>query len=207
VLERAYQYALTHQDELFTAVKDHLTLTLVVLLAAVALSIPLGIAAARSRWANGILQAAYSLRVIPSLAVLFLVVPYLGLTFQSAALALLLLAVPPVLINTCSAIQGVDPFLLEAANGLGITPLQRLVRIELPLAFPVILAGIRTAAVEVIASATLAAFIGAGGLGIFVTRGLAMYDPGILLVGAIPVVLLTLAFEAALGGFERLIHG
>ena len=143
------------------------------------------------------------LRVVPSLAILFLVIPYLGLSTTSAAVALTALALPPVLVNTDAAFRGVDRAVVEAANGMGMTPWQRLRRVEFPLALPLILAGIRTASVEVISSATLAAFVGSGGLGIYITRGFALYDLSILLVGAVPVALLTFIAEGMLGLLQR----
>jgi osmoprotectant transport system permease protein len=116
---------------------------------------------------------------------------------------LIFLALPPVVINTDAAFRSLDPAILEAAQGMGMDAQQSLVRVQFPLALPVILTGIRTAAVEVIASATLAAFVGSGGLGIYVTRGFALYDYAILMVGAIPVALLSLVAE---GVFIQLQH-
>src|SRR5690606_16684119 len=112
-----------------------------------------------------------ALRVVPSLAILFLAIPYFGLSFTSASIALTILALPPVLINTDAAYRNISPAIKEAAFGMGMTPWQVLRHIETPLALPVIIAGIRIATTEVIASATLAAFIGIGGLGLFVVRG------------------------------------
>ena len=136
----------------------------------------------------------------------FLVVPYLGLNATSAAVALTVLAMPPILINTDAAFRNLDPAILEAARGMGMTQRQVLFRVEIPIALPVILTGIRTAAVEVIASATLAAFVGSGGLGIYIARGFAMYDYSILMVGAIPVALLTLMAENALNFLQRVVQ-
>jgi osmoprotectant transport system permease protein len=168
------------------------------------LGLPLGIWTAHSRQASRVVMSTVNgLRVLPSLAVLFLVVPYLGLSTASAAVALIFLALPPVVINTDAAFRSLDPAILEAAQGMGMDAQQSLVRVQFPLALPVILTGIRTAAVEVIASATLAAFVGSGGLGIYVTRGFALYDYAILMVGAIPVALLSLVAE---GVFIQLQH-
>jgi osmoprotectant transport system permease protein len=141
--------------------------------------------------------------VIPSLAVLFLAIPYFGLSFTAAAVALTLLALPPVLINTDAAYRTIDQAIREAARGMGMTANQILWRVETPLALPIMITGVRTAATEVIASATLAAFIGSGGLGLYVVRGFALFDSAILLVGAIPVALLTLGAEILLSGLQR----
>ncbi len=197
--ERAWAYFLGHSVEFYQALSDHLILVGIALGFAILVGIPLGIGTARSREVSRVvMNGVNGLRVLPSLAVLFLVVPYLGLSKASASVALIFLALPPVVINTDAAMRSLDPAVLEAARGMGMSAAQSLLRIEFPLALPVILTGIRTAAVEVIASATLAAFVGSGGLGIYVTRGFALYDYAILMVGAIPVALLTLVVE---GGF------
>ncbi|MFV9505526.1 MAG: ABC transporter permease, partial [Oscillochloridaceae bacterium umkhey_bin13] len=142
-------------------------------------------------------------RLIPSLAILFLVQPYLGTGFAPALVALTVLAIPPILINVYAGMLGVERPSREAAEAMGMTARQQLLRIELPLALPAIIAGTRIAAVEVISSATLAAFIGAGGLGIFITRGFALFEPRIMLVGAIPIAVLALASDLMLGLAER----
>ncbi len=147
--------------------------------------------------------AVAAVRVIPSLAVILLLLPVFGLGWRPALIALTLLAGPPLVINTDIGLRGVDPATLEAATGLGMTGAQRFWRVKAPLALPVIVTGVRSAAVEVIGSATLAAFIGAGGLGTFITSGMTLLDERLLLVGAIPVTLLTLFAESALGGLER----
>ncbi|MCG3142157.1 MAG: Carnitine transport permease protein OpuCB [Anaerolineae bacterium] len=205
ILLDAFQYALAHTDEWLGALEQHLLLVAVALTIGIGVCVPLGALTARSRAASlSAINAANGLRVIPSLAILFLALPYFGLSFTAAALALTLLALPPILINTDAAFRGIAPAIQEAARGMGMNSRQMLWRVEFPLALPVILAGIRIATVEVIASATLAAFIGAGGLGIYITRGFALYDNSILLVGAISVALLALSAEIILGALERL---
>lgn len=205
ILLDAFQYALAHADEWLGALEQHLLLVAVALTIGIGVCVPLGALTARSRAASlSAINAANGLRVIPSLAILFLALPYFGLSFTAAALALTLLALPPILINTDAAFRGIAPAIQEAARGMGMNSRQMLWRVEFPLALPVILAGIRIATVEVIASATLAAFIGAGGLGIYITRGFALYDNSILLVGAISVALLALSAEIILGALERL---
>ncbi len=141
--------------------------------------------------------------MIPSIAILFLAIPYFGLKIESALIALTLLVMPPILINTDVAFRTIDPMIREAAYGMGMDARQVLQQIEIPLALPVVLAGIKTATVEVIASATLAAFIGAGGLGSFIVLGFALYDNAVLLVGAVPVALLALVAEVSLGLLQR----
>ena len=204
-ISQAWVYLLSRQDEFLKALGDHLILVAIALGTALIVSIPLGIWTARSRAVSSVVMNTINgLRVLPSLAVLFLVVPYLALTAASASVALILLALPPVLINTDAAFRSLDKAVIEAARGMGMSRGQILLRIEFPLALPVILAGVRTAAVEVIASATLAAFVGSGGLGIYITRGFALFDYSILMVGAVPVAILTLAAEGGLGILQRL---
>lgn len=204
ILADALAYASTHVDELLGALGDHLLLVAVALGISLAICLPLGIWTSRSRLASlTFINLVNGLRVVPSLAVLFLAIPFLGLSFASAALALVLLALPPLLINIDTGFRTISPAVREAARGMGMTPWQSLLRVETPLALPVILAGVRTATTEVIASATLAAFIGAGGLGLYVVRGFALYDIPILLVGAIPVALLTLTAELSLSRAQR----
>lgn len=205
-LTQAYAYWLANQGRFWAELSRHLTLSAWALAISVAVCVPLGVLAARrAAAAQPIIGAVGALRIIPSLAILFLALPYLGTGFWPALVALTLLALPPVLINTYAGMRGVDRAVLEAARGMGMAPSQVLWRVELPLALPAVLAGVRTAAVEVIASATLAAFIGGGGLGTFITRGFALFRPDIMLVGALPVALLALAAEGLLGGARRLL--
>lgn len=204
VVTRAYEYAGDHRDELIAAVQRHLLLVGIALGIGIAVCVPLGVVTSRSRVASvTIINGFNALRVIPSLAILFLALPYFGLSLKSAVLALTILALPPILINTDAAFRTIDPAIREAAYGMGMARMEVLRRVEFPLAMPVIIAGIRTAAVEVIASATLAAFIGGGGLGLYITRGFALLDTSILLVGAVPVALLALIAEIGMSGLQR----
>jgi osmoprotectant transport system permease protein len=204
VVSRASTYASDHRDELIAAVQRHLLLVGIALGIGIVLCVPLGVVTSRSRVASiTVINGFNALRVIPSLAILFLALPYFGLSLKSAVLALTILALPPILINTDAAFRNIDPAIREAAYGMGMAWREVLGRVEFPLAAPVIVAGIRTAAVEVIASATLAAFIGGGGLGIYITRGFALYDNAILLVGAVPVALLALIAEIGMSGLQR----
>ena len=204
---QAYRYAIDNIDDLLTATQGHLLLVLVPMLIGLGLGLPLGLLSARSHFASiALINTFNALRVIPSLVILFLAIPYFGLSFQSASIALTLLVMPPILISTDVAFRSIDPMIREAAYGMGMNNRQVLQQVEVPLALPVILTGIKTATVEVIASATLAAFIGAGGLGIFIVRGFALYDNSILLVGAMPVALLALLAELSLSALWRIIQ-
>ncbi len=207
VFSQAYEYTIMHFQDLLNALQQHLMLVAVPLLVGLVLGLPLGLWSARSRSASLVLINGFNaLRVIPSLAILFLSIPYFGLSFQSAAIALTLLVMPPILISTDVAFRTIDPMIREAAYGMGMSASQVLRLVEVPLALPVIIAGIKTATVEVIASATLAAFIGAGGLGTFIVLGFSLYDSAILLVGAIPVALLALIAEITLSTVQRAVQ-
>lgn len=190
--------------ELFPYVATHLELTAVALAVALALALPLGILTANlGAWRGVVLGVAGVGRTIPSLAVLTFVVPFLGVGFTPAIVALTLLAIPPILINTDLGLRGVAPAALDAARGMGMSQQQVFARVAWPLSLPTILAGIRTAAIEVVASATLATFIGAGGLGDVITEGLQGGRGDLLLVGAAAAAILALAIEAALALTER----
>jgi osmoprotectant transport system permease protein len=200
----AYQYFLENQARFWQSMSQHLVLSLSALAISVLVGVPLGIwISRRANAAQTVINVFGALRLVPSLAILFLALPYLGTGFRPALFALIILAFPPVIINTYAGIRNVDRAVVEAAYGMGMEPGQVLRQVELPIALPAVIAGIRTAAVEVIASATLAAFIGGGGLGDFITRGFALYEPRIMLVGAVPVALLALASEGLLGGVQR----
>ena len=204
---RALQYGVAHDDQFRAALGRHLQLVAVALAIGIATCVPLGILTSRSRAAAiTVINGVNTVRVIPSLAILFLALPYFGLTLTSALIALTILALPPILVNTDAAFRRIDPAILEAARGMGMSAAQALRRVEFPLALPVVLAGIRTAMVEVIASATLAAFIGGGGLGIYITLGFAQFDTAILLVGAVPVAVLALLAELGMGALERAVR-
>lgn len=207
VFQEAYLYGVEHAADVGAALQQHLRLVVVPLLIGIVVGLPLGLWSARSRQASLLLINGFNaLRVIPSLAILFLAIPYFGLSFQSAAIALTLLVMPPILISTDVAFRSIDPMIREAAFGMGMSARQVLRKIEIPLALPLILAGFKTATVEVIASATLAAFIGAGGLGTFIVRGFSLYDNAILLVGAVPVAVMALVAEVSLSTLQRLLQ-
>jgi osmoprotectant transport system permease protein len=204
LLGAAITFAQGRPEVVTAALLRHLALCGAALGLAVGLGLPLGLLAARGvALAEGLVAAVSALRVVPSLAILFIAVPVLGIGFAPALLALSLLAAPPVLLATVAGFRGVDADLKRVARGMGMSPLQQLRRVETPLAAPVVASGLRTASVEVIASATLAAFIGAGGLGDFITLGFQLNRPAIMLVGAVPVALLALGSEVAFGLLDR----
>ncbi|HTX59736.1 MAG TPA: ABC transporter permease [Verrucomicrobiae bacterium] len=192
---------------LSTAALGHLGLAGAALLAAAALGVPLGAAAATlPALRPAVLATAGIGRTLPSVAVLMLLLPLLGVGASPAIVALTLLAIPPLVINVDLAIRGVPPAVLDAADGMGMTRAQRFVRVVVPLAFPLAFAGLRVAATETIASATLATFVGAGGLGDLIVRGLQTNDTAALYAGAGSVAALALGADLALGGIGRLLE-
>ena len=142
-------------------------------------------------------------RAVPSLAILALVFPLFGFGFNTALVALTALAIPPILINASTALRQVSPQVIDAARGMGFSNSQILGRIKLPIAAPVIFAGIRTSAVQVVASATLATFVGGGGLGDLIVEGYSRGDNYIMLAGAFSVAVLAIITELGFGGIER----
>src|SRR5438128_2277691 len=186
-LTQALAYALDPRHDFLGALGTHLRLSGVALALAVLVGVPLGIFVSRyGSAARVIVNAVGVVRVVPSVAVLFLLLPSQGVGFRPSAIALTLLAIPPLLINTDAGMRGVDPAITEAGVGMGMSYWRLLRSVQLPLAMPVIIAGLRTATIEVIASATLASLIGGGGLGDFIAAGLALSRNDILLAGAIP---------------------
>jgi osmoprotectant transport system permease protein len=204
-LQLASRYVFAHPARFNDALFQHVLLTASALCLAFLLAFPLGILVAhqrdRLRW---IIPLFSGLRVIPSLAILALMIPLLGTGFLPALVALVILAMPSILINTTSGLTQVSADVQEAARGMGMTSLEIFNRVTLPLASPSIITGLRTATVEVVASATLAALIGGGGMGIFIINGLSMYNFGLLLVGALPVVIMALLAEMGFGMLERM---
>jgi osmoprotectant transport system permease protein len=193
--------------DLTASAAQHLILAGSALALAVILGLPLGVLATQgSRVRAVVLSVAGVGRTLPSIAVLMLLLPLLGVGAVPAIVALALLAIPPIVINVDLAIRGVPAAALDAADGMGMTAAQRFTRVIVPLALPVSFAGVRTAATETIASATLATFVGAGGLGDEIVRGLQTNDATILFAGAITVALLALLTELVLSGAGRLLE-
>jgi len=198
---------LARRDELLLLTRQHLVLAAAATLGAVAIGLPLGILMTRrERLAAPLLGFASVVQTIPSLALFAFLIPLPligGIGARSALVALVLYALLPILRNTYTGLRQVDAAVIEAATGLGMTDAERLRLVELPLALPVILAGVRTAAVLSVGTATIAAAIGAGGLGSYIFRGLATVDVRLTLAGAIPAAVLALLADALLGAVER----
>jgi len=193
--------------EILTLALEHLLIVAIATTAAFAIALPAGIAAARnptlSRWLLGFANIA---QTIPSLALLgfLLVVPVIGgIGKRPAITALILYALLPILRNTVTGIHNIDPAVRQSAVAMGMTPSQLLRLVELPLAAPTILAGLRIATVATIGTATIAASIGGGGLGVLIFRGLASVNPSDILAGAIPAALLAILADGGLAWLEK----
>ncbi|MFW0766660.1 ABC transporter permease [Trabulsiella odontotermitis] len=205
MITQAWLWVVENQPLFWQAVWQHLIMCGFSLGIALIIAVPLGILIANTpRLALIVTSGTGTLRTIPSLAILAATMPFLGIGLLPSVVALVVLAIPPILLNTCTSIQSIDPDTLSAANGMGLTPRQVTGKIVLPLAAPGILAGCRTAAVQVVGGAALASFIGGGGLGDFVTTGIAIMDMSRLLVGAVPIILLAMGIEALFSLVERL---
>lgn len=201
------EYFVRHHSEILELTVEHLWLVGISMLLAVAAGVPLGILLSRRPGLNKlILGSANIIETIPSLALFgfLLPAPWFGARADRLAItALALYALLPIIRNTYAGITGVDPAVREAARGMGMTDRQLLFQVELPLASGIILAGVRVATVLTVGIATIAAAIGAGGLGEFIFRGLAMVDNRVILAGAIPAAIMALIADVLLGWLER----
>jgi osmoprotectant transport system permease protein len=202
-----WQFFLGHRAEILEATLAHLTLVFIAMAIAIMVAVPLGMfIVQRPALRNIALGFASVFQTIPSLALFgFLIpIPFIGgIGRRTAIVALVLYALLPILRNTYVGLAGIDAAVLQAAEAMGMTDSQILWRVRLPLALPVILAGIRTATVITIGVATIAAAIGAGGLGTFIFRGVAMVSDAVILAGAIPAAILAILADLLLARLER----
>ena len=200
-------YFWERRAEIAALTGQHVVLVLVSTALAVAIGLPLGIALTRRpKLAKPVLAAASVIQTVPSLALFGFLIPLPllgGIGARTAVTALVVYALLPILRNTYAGITSVDPATVEAATGLGMTRGERLRLVELPLALPVVLAGVRIAGVVSVGLAAIAAAIGAGGLGVLIYRGIATVDNRLILAGALPAALLALVVDGALGWLER----
>jgi osmoprotectant transport system permease protein len=188
---------------------EHISIVTVAVGLAIVLGVPIGIAITQNKaLADRVLYIASIMMTIPSIALFGVLIPLLapfgyGIGYVPAVIALIIYSELPIIRNTYTAIMNVDPALREAAVGMGMTPLQRLREVELPIAMPVIISGVRNAVVLGIAIATIATYIGAGGLGVFIARGISQTDIRQLITGALTVSLLAILADYSLLAFQR----
>lgn len=191
-------------EDLISATLTHIELVLISMALAICVAIPLGILITRVRsLTTPVISGAGMLQTIPSLAMLGFMIPLFGIGLKTAIAALFLYSLLPIIRNTYTGIKDVDPAITEAARGMGMTNWQILFKVELPMSVSVIMAGIRTAAVINVGTATLAAFIGAGGLGDFIFLGITRGIDALILLGAIPAAILAIILEFLLARLER----
>lgn len=184
----------------------HVKLSLTALALATVVGLALGIVCAKiGRGAAFVVVTISNLgRTVPTFALIALILALTSLGFWPAVLGLFLLGVPPILLNTFTGVNAVDPGAVEASRGMGLRPLQVLGRVELPMAMPLIFAGMRTSSVQIIATAALAGLVGADGLGVIVSSGLSNNQDDVILAGAIPITVLAALSELVFGGAERI---
>jgi osmoprotectant transport system permease protein len=199
-------FAFVQENGILRLTLEHLNITGIAMGLAILIGVSLGILLSRFRWlATPILGIASVIQTIPSLAILGFMIPILGIGIRPAIAALFLYALLPIIRNTYTSVVGIAPALIESATGMGMTRRQILVSVRLPLALPIIMAGIRTSTVICVGIATLCAFIGAGGLGTLIFRGISMVNNEVILAGAIPAALLALVLDFLLGRLEALL--
>lgn len=192
------------EDMLWKALLEHIQLSFIALLIAVVIAIPLAILLTNhKRVANWVIQVTAIFQTIPSLALLGLMIPLVGIGRVPAVIALVIYALLPILRNAYTGLTDIDPSLIEAADAMGMDRFRKLIKVELPLAMPVIMAGIRNAMVLIIGTATIAALIGAGGLGSLILLGIDRGNNYLILFGAIPAALLAVGFDFVLSYFEK----
>lgn len=191
-------------QELFKKALEHLEISVIALLIAIIVAVPIGIMLSRmKRTSNVVLTIAGVLQTIPTLAVLAIMIPIFGVGKMAAIIALFIYVLLPILNNAVLGVQQIDSNLKDAAKSMGMTRLQMMKDIELPLALPLILSGVRLSAVYVISWATLASYVGAGGLGDFVFNGLNLYNANMIIAAAIAVTILALIVDFVLSRIEK----
>lgn len=203
-MQEVIDYFSTHGTEYLQLLAEHIGVSALALLVAVVIAVPVGILCSRSALAEKIsIGAASVLRIIPSLAILIFLVPVLGTGVFPAVVALTVLAIPPILINTAVAFRTIPADILEAAAGMGMSTARTFFTVKAPLAFPAAFTGFRTAAIEVIASTTLAAYIGGGGLGEIIVTGMGLMRTDLLWIGGLSVAVLSIVVSQILAHVDK----
>lgn len=207
LLISAWNYFLSKQDLMFTVLKEHVNLVLWATFFTITIGVPVGIVIAKfEKLRNIVLSSVSVLYTIPILAFFGFLIPIMGIGSKPALIALVIYGLLPVIRNSCVGITQVHPMLKESARGMGANNLQLLFRVEIPLAFPVIFAGIRTALVMNFSLATYAVFIGAGGMGRIIMQGIRTFNTGMLLAGILMVVITTVFLERMVGLIDNRIQ-
>ena len=201
-----FNYILDPGNDFLGHTIDYLKICGFSILVAIIIGVILGALVSRNAFLAFLaINASGLLRAIPIIAVLILFVPFFGIGFEPAVIALIVIGIPPILLNTYTGIRGIDPATIEAAKGMGMTTVQIATRIQAPLVTPLVAAGIRTSAVQIIATATLAAFIGAGGYGDYIVDGFNVFNNTELIVGAVSVAILAMLVEVFMSWLQRVL--
>lgn len=201
-----FQFLQERYPDILVATREHLTIAAISILLSTLVAVPIGMYLAKNKkkWLhNAVFSIANLFQTIPSLALLAILIPLLGIGIKPAIFALFLYALLPILRNTHAGFQSVDPAIIEAAKGMGYSASQRLFSIQLPLAFPYIMSGLRMTTVYIISWTTLAALIGAGGLGQLIVSGIGVNKRELVLAGALAAILLTILTDQILGLVEK----
>lgn len=206
MLNEMLLYYKENTGQYWDAVMTHISISVMVVLAAIIIGIPLGLMCAKQPKISRIISGTVNImRIIPSLAMMILMIPLIGIGKVPAVIALMIIAIPPIMINTAAGFLSIEPNLYETAAGMGMSRKQIFWKVEAPLALPLIITGIRTSIVETIASTTIATYIGAGGLGNLVFTGLGMNRTNILLIGGLSIAFLSIAVDILLAGAQSAI--
>jgi len=204
LLQQTWQYITDPAHTFADHSYGYIQLCIVAIIIATIIGIVIGIAVVRSPiMAFVAVNLSGFMRAIPVIAFLAAALPYLGVGFTPSLIALSILGIPPVLLNTYTGIRGIDPAIIDAARGIGMNGLQIITRIQAPLVMPIIAAGVRTSAVQIVATATLAAIIGAGGYGEYIVNGLYQFNTAEVLAGAIPVSILAMIVEVLMSSLQH----
>jgi glycine betaine/choline ABC-type transport system substrate-binding protein/ABC-type proline/glycine betaine transport system permease subunit len=201
-----FEFIVSRQDQIIPLILEHIQLTILAVLLAIAVGVPLGILITRAKkLANPVIGAANVIQAVPSLALLGFLIPLLGIGSSPAIIMVFLYSLLPIIKNTYTGLTNINPDMLEAARGMGMTKAQTLRMVQLPLAFPIIMTGIRISAVTAVGLMTIAAFVGAGGLGYMVFSGVQTVNNYMILAGAIPACILALLMDFAIGKIEGIV--
>lgn len=194
-------------ERLVQCIADHIKVSMIAFVLCVLIGIPLGFICARSKKLSRILLTFTNfMKVIPALAIMIVLLPYLGIGLKIALIALVILGLPPIMVNTCLGIRNIDSKYIEAASGMGMDDKEVLWKIQVPLALPMILTGLRTTGVQIIACATLAYYVGGGGLGLVITLGLRRHMIPLLITGSLLVAFLTAVLDFAFSVLQRRVN-
>lgn len=202
--QKVLEYFQKDMGTYLQAIGEHMTISLLSLLAAAVIGIPFGILSTKNKaWYGWVTTVFNTFRVVPSLAVLILLIPIMGTGIKPAMVALMFLGIPPILLNTATAFKSIPEFMIETSMAMGMSKAQGFWKVKVPLAAPLILTGVKTAMVEIIASATLAAYIGGGGVGNIIFTGLGLNRADLLLIGGITVAILSLLANVMMSGLGK----